>query len=160
MLSGLTRAPWHSPALPLSPLSHKPILFFLLNKNIKINVPSYRISSPQSFANDPPRRRRFISGIFLLVLSPSHLFCCRLLLFQTHSFFCAVVRISGRLLIKTGSWQPGDKYYFLNLPSFVSHLQPQPGTRWKQLIKFGPAWQEFFLVFLSPWVCAAFSGNS
>lgn len=114
---------------------------------------------------DRLRHQGCFRGVFPLILSPMHLSCCCLLLLQTH--FSAHRTDFRTTFDKRRPWQLGDKYYFPNLPSFVSHLQVQPATRWKQLINFPRASQEFFLVFFhlgcvlpSPWTVKRPSGRA
>lgn len=98
----------------------------------------------------------FTSGIFLLILSPMHLFCC-LLLFQTH--FSAPCTDFWTTFDKD---DPGSRV--INI-IFLTCLALS-ATCNCSLPRFGSSSLTFlqlprsFPCFLSPWVCAAFSVSS
>lgn len=146
-------------ALPLCTLITNPSFLLLTGgeEKIKICVSSYQISSPQSFANNPPRIGCFINGVFLLILSPIHLFCCCLLLFQAH--FSARCMDFRKTFDKDGpgSWMINIIFLTcLALSATCNCSLPRVGS---SSLTF-PQLPRSFPCFLSPWVCAAFSVNS
>lgn len=131
---------------------------------------SYQISSPQSFANDPPRRllhwwhfsriiphTRLVAFFSFYPPYPFVVVCCCF-----KPIFLRVVRISGKKK-KTfdkdgpGSWMINIIFLTcLALSATCNSSLPRVGS---SSLTF-PQLPRSFPCFLSPWVCAAFSVNS
>lgn len=147
-------------ALPFSAVITNPSFLLLRGdkkKKLKSMCPHIRSASLQSFANDPSRIRCFIDCIFLPVFSHTHLFCCCLLLFQTH--FSARCMDFRKTFDKDGpgSWMINIIFLTcLALSATCNCSLPHVGS---SSLTF-PQLPRSFPCFLSPWVCAAFSANS